>query len=312
MTLQPKLSVVLLTFNGRPLVDETLASLHGLHDDCEFLVVDSGSTDGTLERIRSLPLRAPLRMHTVPREVSWVAKSNIGIELAAAEHVALLHQDDLWLPGKVEAVLQWIEEDPAAVLHYHPVEFIDVRSRVVGSWRPPGPCRVSRPTRQAFGRALVVQNFLAVVGCVFRKDAALACGGWNPALRYACDWDFWLRLSERGHVRYHPTVLARYRVHGQSVTSTAGGKLSSFMSECRETASAALRRAPEIYRPRDVVLALTATQLSETFGNLFFRRWGSAVRGAFPLLCHPWRAVEAAWKARFLERALSRAKALLR
>jgi glycosyltransferase involved in cell wall biosynthesis len=310
VTLRPKLSVVLLTFNGRPLVDETLSSLRRLRGDCELLVVDSGSTDGTLERVRSLSLDAPLRIHAVERDVSWIAKTNVGIELAAAEHVALLHQDDLWLPGRLEAILGWIDEDPEAVLHFHPVDFIDDRSRVVGSWRPPRSCRTARPTPEAFGRALIVQNFLAVVACVFRKDAALACGGWNTALGYACDWDFWLRLTERGHVRYHSETLARYRVHGQSITSTAGARLQGFMDECRETASAAFRRAPEIYRPRDVALAIAAVNLSETAGNLFFRRWRDAWRSALRLVTsRPWRTLEAAWKARFLDRAVSRLRA---
>jgi hypothetical protein len=66
---------------------------------------------------------------------------------------------------------------------------------------------------------LLVQNFVAVVSPVIRRDAWLACGGLDLDLWYTGDWDMWLKLAEHGDVVYHDAVTAAFRIHGASATT---------------------------------------------------------------------------------------------
>jgi hypothetical protein len=231
----PWLSVIMPTYNGEMYLEETLASIADQGDDgIEVVAVDDGSTDATLAILRDFARRMPLHIHARSRVGNWVANTNYGLPLARARHVCFLHQDDLWLPGRLRVLRQLLDREPHAALLLNPSRYIDARGAGVGLWRCP-----LTPGRQKPGlvvERLLVQNFIAVPAPVFSRDAALKAGGLNEQLWYTADWDFWLRLAGAGPVSYDPRPLTAFRVH--SLSQTAQG----------------IGRAAEIRRQLDLVL----------------------------------------------------------
>lgn len=231
--LPPWLSVIMPTHGGERWIDATLRSLAAEADDgIELIVLDSSPTPATLDIVRSYGGRLRLRIVACADTRMWPAKTNLGVEAAAAEHVCWLHQDDLWLSGRAAAVRAWIGAAPGAALHLAPSAIIDQAGRTLGLWRCPLPANREIPSAMVTER-LLVQNFVAAPAPVFRKDAWLACGGLDPDLWYTADWDIWLKLTAIGPVRHHDAVTTAFRIHGGSLTMSGSRERDDFAGQMR-------------------------------------------------------------------------------
>jgi hypothetical protein len=90
-------------------------------------------------------------------------------------------------------------------------------------------------------------NFLLQPATLFRRDAYLAVGGLDPALRYVMDYDLWIRLGSRCPVRFLPRLLAQARVYGETKTETGGlPRLEEMERMIRRNGGPGL---PRLFRP---------------------------------------------------------------
>jgi len=207
----PRVSVLVAAYNGEAFVGEALASLRAqTARDFEAIVVDDGSTDRTASIVAAVA--------TTDERIRLVRQGNGGTQaarntaLAAARGtwVALLDQDDVWLPGKLEAQLALADADPRANLLFTNYRSWD-GSRTLGT-------RYLRRDRFPEGDVAVE----LARSCLFQastvmlpRGLAVELGGFDPTLRNAGDWDLWLRLASRGIEAlgaFEPLVL--YRVWG--------------------------------------------------------------------------------------------------
>ena len=127
----------------------------------------------------------------------------------------------------------WISNDPDTVLHLAPSAIVDRDGRQIGLWRCP-----LRETEETLDRAellekLLVQDFVAVVSPIVRRDAWLAVGGIDLALWYTGDWDLWIKLARFGPVRFHDSVTGGFRIHDQSATSLGSADRNEFIAQLR-------------------------------------------------------------------------------
>jgi glycosyltransferase involved in cell wall biosynthesis len=231
MAQKPFLSVVMPIHDGAEWIGATLDTvaaepLAGV----EFIVIDSSPTDATAAIVESYEARVPLRLLRRPDVAAWQSKTNIGVDLASAEHVCILHQDDLWLPGRTEAVRGWIERAAEAALHLAPSFYVDRRGERMGRWHCPLPAEVALD-RELLLERLLVQNFVSVPAPVIRRSAWLDCGGMDDALWYTADWDIWLKLASAGPVVYHEDFTTAFRIHGSSLTMTGSRDARDFRSQ---------------------------------------------------------------------------------
>lgn len=219
----PWLSVVMPTHNGAHFVSAALQSIVEENDaNLEVIAIDDGSTDDTVDVLRRFSQRIP--MPVIERRVgNWVANTNLGIEQAQGEWLTFLHQDDLWLPGRLAAIRRAVQNVRTPSLVLHSAEFIDSLGRGVGHWTCP-LSKESNPS-QTVAR-LLVQNFVPLPSAVFRRRDALSVGGLDPTLWFTADWDFWLKLAALGPTVYLSRSLAAFRVHGSSQTMTKSNRSS--------------------------------------------------------------------------------------
>lgn len=202
MSNAPLVSIIVPSFNQGRFIRETLESvLSQSHRPIEVLVMDGGSTDETVDVLRSYPAGG---------EVSWWSERdrgvadavNKGLEKARGEILAVQSSDDTYLPGAVEAAVATFEGGVGLV--YGDVEIIDAASRVTGH-----PVQPPWSLEDFVGKRVYVPQPAAF----FTREAARVTGGWREEFSYAADAEFFLRIAMRFGVRKIDRALARYRHH---------------------------------------------------------------------------------------------------
>jgi glycosyltransferase involved in cell wall biosynthesis len=227
----PWLSVIIPGHRSEQWIRATLDSVEAeVAEGVEVLLVDSSPTSATRDIAQTYLGRLNLKMFERPDLPTWQAKTNFAAGIAAADHLCMLHHDDLWLPGRAQHARAWIEAAPDMPLHLAPTAIVDRSGRRLGVWRCPLPADRAIPSAEVLER-LLVQCFISTPAPVFRKDAWLACCGLDEALWFTADWDIWLKLAARGSVLYHDSVTTAFRVHGGSLTMTGSRDISDFTQQ---------------------------------------------------------------------------------
>ncbi len=218
----PWLSVLMPTYNGATFLKEALDSIVAQESrDIEVVAVDDGSTDSTLEILRSYAGRLPLRIEQPGRVGNWITNTNRALRLARGEFACFLHQDDLWMRDRLSTLRRTLDAHPDATLVLHSCWFIDAVGRRLGQLRP--HLRCGRIARQ-----LVVHSGIPSPVPTFRREAALRVDGLDERLWYTGDWDLWIRLAASGKTVVVPQALAANRLHRAQQTWRRSGEHAEF------------------------------------------------------------------------------------
>jgi glycosyltransferase involved in cell wall biosynthesis len=191
-TAKPRVSVVLAAFNAENRIEATLSSILGqAFTDFEILVIDDGSTDGTVDVLRRACVADPrIRWFTQANSGPGAAR-NRGIREARGELIAFMDHDDLWHPEKLSLQVAILDAQPdlAVVMCYSTVIGEDGISL---GWRLGG---------EAHGKVYdeMIEWDMVSGGSVVmvRRSALNAVGHFDEKLRYREDWDLWIRLSRQ-------------------------------------------------------------------------------------------------------------------
>ena len=220
MDARPTISVVIPTFEPQSFLLEALKSVldQDLGDErIQVVIVDDGSkrTDvrELLTRVQDAK-RLELREHadTLGLAGNW----NRAIGYARGEFIHILHQDDVIAPGFYRALIDGLRRSPNIGMGFCRHSFIDENGRA------------NRISHRERWRAGVLRNWLERISerqrlqcpaAIVRRAAYEAVGGFRSDLRYALDWEMWVRIAARYEVWYEPTVLAYYRRHLGAETS---------------------------------------------------------------------------------------------
>ncbi len=199
-----KVSIVTPSYNQARFLEEAIESvLSQDYPDVEYIVVDGGSTDGSLEILTRYQDRLVLTSEPDEGQVDALRK---GFERAQGEILGWLNSDDALLPGAVSRAVAALEADPEALLVYGDNVFVYPDGR-----REALPARPFDPVAMVLSCA----NHVPQPGALFRKRA-LELAPLNERGYYFFDLEFVLRLSEHGRVVRIPEALALYRLHPES------------------------------------------------------------------------------------------------
>ena len=242
MSGKPWLSVLMPLHDGAQWIGQTLESVAAQAAGIEVIAIDSSQDEKTARIVEGFSHRLDLKLLRRPDLKPWTTKTNLAAEMAGADHIAMLHQDDLWLPGRAAEIRRWIEVAPEACLHLAPTAILDKDGRILGRWRCPLKSGAAHP--EALLERLIVQNFVSVPAPVIRRDAWLGAGGMDADLWYTADWDLWLKLAGQGAVHYHPAVTTGFRVHGSSLTMSGSRSSADFRAQMRVVLDKHLPRLP--------------------------------------------------------------------
>jgi glycosyltransferase involved in cell wall biosynthesis len=231
----------------------------------EYLVLDGGSTDSTVEYLRSLSDQ--VRWHSRP-DGGQVAAILEGFDLGRGHVLAWLNADDALAPGAVRRAVDAFDADRTLELVYGRADFIDSAGERVGPCAHVGPFDADRLLRDL--------DFIAQPAAFFSRAAFETVGRLDVDLQYCFDYDLWLRLAPRGHVRFLDEHLALVRVHPE--TKTARGGLARLSEIERMVTRHGGERLPRAFASEMVNACFDELGQSVALG-----RWSTAsrcVRGA--------------------------------
>jgi len=309
---KPLLTLIIPVHHGERWIGATLDSIVAQNaDDLEVIVVDGSLDDASAKIIETYSDRLSLDLVRRPDLDNLRTKVNFAAERARTPYVCFLCQDDLWLPGRIDAIRRWIESAPEAAYHAGPVQIVNQDARPLGKLRCPLPVDVPSP-KELLVERLLVQNFICLPAVIFRRDHWLAVGGLEVDLWYSGDWDLYFKLADMGDVYYHPEVTAAFRIHGSSLTVTGSRDPADFERQMRVVLDRHLPRiSPELSKPVtraadasikiNVLLAAASEGSAAAFGKALAEMVTLGPRGMYRFLRD----------SRVVERALPRLRARL-
>lgn len=203
----PKVSVIIPTYNRLPLVKEAVDSaLAQSFADFEIVVVDDGSTDGTLEVIEAIK---DLRIRCFYKENGGVASArNFGFMRSKGRYICNLDSDDLWPRDFLEIMVSQLEKNPEYGAAYSRRTIL-LPDGTTGEDSGPG-----RPKSGWITKDLFLKKSAAPIhtsGSCFCKEA-LQGAHYDESLKNAADYDYWLRLSTKLQFLFVPQASFLYRV----------------------------------------------------------------------------------------------------
>ncbi len=241
----PRITVVTPSFRHAHYLEATLASVLGQnYPDLEYLVIDGGSTDGTVEILR----RWEGRLSAWVSEPDGGAQDAIhkGLRRATGDVCAWLNASDTYLPGSLRAVADFFAAHPSVDWICGDVVIVDTA----------GVTRGLRRILPVHGDLMSeAWTALPQPGIFWRRGLFEAVGGFDPSLRVLFDTDLFIRMARRGRFAHLPRLLARDLLHGDSLRSRHADVTAREWELVRRRHPASRRTAWRVWRRAGAYLA---------------------------------------------------------
>ncbi len=224
-------SVTVCTFNGAGFLEKTLKSvLAQTHSNLEIVLVDDGSTDGT-RNVADRFAQEDARIRTFYRANHGLpASRNFAFAQARGEWVAIIDQDDLCYPTRLERQLEVARNYPTAGLVFCNTHYIDESDDVIGEHMS-GFSLPERFIPKGLAANLLLRQgcYIDSESCFISRKTIRTLGGLDETLRYACDYEYFIRAGFAVDFAYSDEILAAWRIHANQATKKDGRK---FVETC--------------------------------------------------------------------------------
>jgi glycosyltransferase involved in cell wall biosynthesis len=225
----PTITIITPSFNAAATIEATLASVREqVYPGLEHVVVDGGSTDGTVDILRAA------------EGIRWISEPdrglahalNKGIAMASGDVIGELNADDVYEPGALHSVAEAFRDHPGAAWATGYCRIIDGDGAEIR--------RAVTEYKNAFLRryslgVYLTHNFISAPATFFRRETLQECGGFDERYRISVDYDLQLRIARR----HDPLILRRYLASFRMVEGTLS--MSGFRRQFREHAEQARR-----------------------------------------------------------------------
>jgi glycosyltransferase involved in cell wall biosynthesis len=206
----PLVSIITPSFNQADYLEETIKSvLEQDYPRIEYIVMDGGSTDGSVDIIKKH--QDKIQFWVSEQDKGQTDAINKGFNRATGDILAWLNSDDTYNPKAVGEAVKFLMDNPDVAMVYADCNFIDERGNVIGKF-------ASRQTDyQKLRRGYV---HIPQQTMFFRAKYWKEVGPLDPSFYFAMDYDLWVRIAKRAPIQYLPgRTWANFRIHTSSKTN---------------------------------------------------------------------------------------------
>ncbi len=208
----PLVTIITPSFNQGRFLERTIVSvLEQDYPNLEYIIIDGGSTDNSLDIIKEYSNR--LSLWISEKDTGQTDAINKGFTAAKGEIFAWINSDDTYNPGAVEQAVKFLVRTPEIGMVYGDLNFIDENDRVIGSF----PAAQTDLQRLRRGYVHIPQPATFFRAACWKEVSPL-----DPSFFFAMDYDLWVRLARITRFKYVPgKVWANFRLHSDAKTINA-------------------------------------------------------------------------------------------
>lgn len=215
-------TVTICTYNGERYLATTLDSvLAQTYPNMEVVIVDDGSCDSTVSIIKQYAERDSRIRWFVQKNAGLPASRNFAFAQAHGDWIAIIDQDDLCYPDRLVKQIAAAEAHPSADLIFCGADYIDESGRKTGSHLPSFNLPNLFIQKGLASNLLLSQGcYVASVACFIRRAILNQLGPLDISLRYACDYEYFIRVGFEVDFAYTSETLVAWRRHAEQQTKT--------------------------------------------------------------------------------------------
>lgn len=220
LSVHPKITVVTPSYNQGEFIRDTIESvLNQTYDNIEYIVMDGGSTDQTVDILRSYGDRIIWRSEKDGGQADAVNK---GIRIAEGEIIGWLNSDDTYYPDTIEKAVKALQEHPDVDMIYGEGCYVDREGNETELYA----------TRLFDHESLAKECVICQPAAFFTKEIVEKVGLLRADLQLCMDYELWMRISQQGKIMYVPYVLATSRMYEDNKTLSRRNEV--YREVCRE------------------------------------------------------------------------------
>jgi glycosyltransferase involved in cell wall biosynthesis len=209
-----KISIITPSYNQGQYLEETIQSvLDQGYPDLEYIIMDGGSTDHSVEIIKKYESR--LQHWESGPDGGQADAINKGFRLATGDILAWINSDDYYRPGTLKEVAELFEPDDLKIVFGECALYKEKTGRV----------KSSKVFKHAQSHKIEYSDYIIQPSSFWTRKTWELVGELNLKLNYSFDWEWFIR-AQRAGAQFQPVnkILSVYRYHEQHKTGTGGGK----------------------------------------------------------------------------------------
>lgn len=219
----PSVSVVMPVYNGAKYLEEAINSiLTQTFLDFEFIIVDDGSTDQTIDVINRFKNRK-IVLHQNPINIGNYASRNIGMKMARGRYVCVMDADDVAFPMRLKRQFEHMESNPDVGICGSFIQQI-----------PSGSVPDFLTNEALLKVSFLSNNYCSHPSLILRKDLLTRFNlSYNENYYYSADFDLCARGFRYFRVQNIPDVLLLYRQHANQISSARFAEQQNYADAIR-------------------------------------------------------------------------------
>jgi len=221
-----KISIVTPSYNQAEFIERTIRSiLDQNYSDLEYIVMDGGSTDGTVGILKKYDGKIIWKSEKDNGQSDAINK---GLKMVAGDIVAYLNSDDTYEPGTLAKAAKFFKKNPEIKWAYGRCKIIDENDKEIRKW--------ITAYKNLLGKnfsypKLLAENFICQPATFWRRELLDEIGYFNEKEHFCMDYEFWLRAGQKYPAGAIPEHLANFRYYSNSKSGSVNKK--QFQDELR-------------------------------------------------------------------------------
>lgn len=220
----PRVSVIIPSYNHEKYIAEAIQSiLDQTYQDFEIIITDDGSTDNTVEVIKTFQ-DSRIRLYCFNENQGAVAAANHCIQKAKGDFIALLNSDDVFFKNKLEKQIEILENNINVGAIFSYAQLIDENSNYIVNeehYYNKIFIQFNRSKFEWLNYFFYNGNCLCHPSILIKKECYETLGHYDPRFAQLPDFEYWIRLCKKYEIFIIPKKLIKFRIRDNQANASA-------------------------------------------------------------------------------------------